>query len=121
MYCVLGWRIFWHEGHDGPSPVIQHSSGGSAVDTEEAQSKEQARLDAIEIGRLAGRLEAESRREDEETTEERVRQAMAYAAWDFDGRSADSNHLVEFGITPKATPSLERPSPQPATSLVDDS
>lgn len=77
------------------------------------QERAQARLDAIEVGRIAGRLEAESRREEGEAAEERIRRSMAYAAWDFDGRPNDDSHLTEFGIGPsKATPSLERPSPQ---------
>lgn len=69
----------------------------------------QARLDAIEIGRLAGKLEAQSRREDDDAADTRVRRAMAYAAWDFDGRPEGDKHLIEFGVAPSAaTPSLER-------------
>jgi len=77
------------------------------------KEKAQARLDAIEVGRLAGRLEAESRREEGEIAEDRVKRSMAYAAWDFDGRNDDPGHAKEFGISPtSATPSLERPAPQ---------
>lgn len=70
----------------------------------------QARLDAIEVGRLAGKLEADSRRETGEIAEDRIKRAMAYAAYDFDGRPAESNHMAEFGLKAGhgATPSLER-------------
>ena len=73
------------------------------------KEKAQARIDAIEVGRLAGRLEAESRREEGEAAESRIKRAMAYAAWDFDGRQDDPGHASEFGIIANnVTPSLER-------------
>jgi hypothetical protein len=85
------------------------------------KEKAQARLDAIEVGRLAGKLEAASRREENEEAAERVKRAMAYAAWDFDGRLNDDSHLVEFGLGPsKGTPSLERPSPQTGAAYKED-
>lgn len=80
----------------------------------------QARLDAIEVGRLAGKLEAESRREVGEIAEERIKRAMAYAAYDFDGRPADSKHMAEFGLkSGQATPSLER-APLPSGAVSKD-
>lgn len=73
------------------------------------RDKAQARLDAIEIGRLAGRLEAETRREIGDFADTRIRRAMAYAAWEFDGKPEGSAYAVEFGLDPStATPSLER-------------
>lgn len=79
------------------------------MDETQARIKAQARLDVIEVGRLAGRLEAESRREDGEAAEMRIKRAMAYAAWDFDGRPENNAHLIEFGLGESSiTPSLER-------------
>ena len=73
----------------------------------------QARLDAIELGRLAGQLEAKSRREEGEEAQLRIKRAMFYAAWTFDGRPEDSKpQAAEFGLEPsKVTLSLDRPSP----------
>ena len=79
------------------------------MDETQARIKAQARLDVIEIGRLAGRLEAEARRDDPEAAEMRIKRAMAYAAWDFDDRPEGNAHLIEFGIAESTvTPSLER-------------
>lgn len=79
------------------------------MDETQARIKAQARLDVIEIGRLAGSLEAKSRREDGDAAAARIKRAMAYAAWDFDERPEGTAHLVEFGITASTvTPSLER-------------
>lgn len=81
----------------------------------EEREKAQARLDAIEIGRKAGIIEAQLRREDDENANNRMRRAMAYAAWDFDGRPEGNAHLLEFNVAPAAaTPSLERPRLQAA-------
>lgn len=73
------------------------------------KEKAQARLDVIEVGRLTGKLEARSRREEEEIAEDRIKRAMAYAAWEFDGRPESSGHGAEFGVRMTAvTDSLDR-------------
>lgn len=60
----------------------------------------QARNEAIAIGRLIGEREAESRGEEGDLREGRIKRAMAYAAWEFDGYPAGEGerYETEFGI-----------------------
>ena len=54
------------------------------------------RLEAIERGRLLGEDETSRRREQDEVS--RVSRAMAYAAWEFDGKPTGVDYKKEFGI-----------------------
>lgn len=58
------------------------------------------RRDAIEIGRLIGERDADSRGEEGELREGRIKRAMMYAAWEFDGRPGGNgaDYEREFGI-----------------------
>lgn len=69
-----------------------------------------SREQAVERGRLLGEQEAESRREVGSDREQRIARAMAYAAWDYDGRPPSSqSQRDEFGVSgPIATGSLDR-------------
>jgi hypothetical protein len=66
------------------------------------------REQAIAWGRAHGENEADRRRELGETRDLRVRQAMAYAVWQWEGKPEGDAHLREFGITRELTGSLER-------------
>lgn len=66
------------------------------------------REQAIERGQQLGVAESDWRGEIGTDREERVKRAQAYAAWDFDGRNSDGEHLREFGVGQEVTPSLER-------------
>ena len=52
----------------------------------EARKRGLAREEAIEIGRRLGADTARQRGEVGEVAQERIERAMAYAAWDYDGR-----------------------------------
>lgn len=69
-----------------------------------------AREKAVQIGKQLGEAEAVLRREHGEEREIRIRRAMAYAAWEFDGRPAQrSEYYKEFGVEDrKVTGSLDR-------------
>ena len=72
---------------------------------------EQGRKDAIERGRQLGEDEAVRRRETGHARDQRIKRAMMYAAWDFDGRPQGygDRYAKEFGVAqPPVTPSLER-------------
>jgi hypothetical protein len=57
------------------------------------------RVKAVEIGRLLGADEAGKRRETGSDREQRIRRAMAYAAWKFDGKPLSSlAQSKEFGV-----------------------
>lgn len=68
------------------------------------------RRKAVEHGRALGTHEADSRRETESDREQRIARAMAYAAWEFDGKPLSSQaQRKEFGVSEQATRgSLER-------------
>ena len=53
---------------------------------------------AVARGRLYGELEADRRGEKGALKEERVNRAMAYAAWEHDGKPSGGAHLREFGV-----------------------
>lgn len=80
----------------------------ASVDT--AADLAERRRKAVEHGRALGTHEADSRRETGSDREQRIRRAMAYAAWEFDGKPLSSKHQrEEFGVLgPDVTPSLER-------------
>jgi hypothetical protein len=60
----------------------------------------EGRAAAVAHGRMLGTAEAIGRRESPEDTELRVRRAMAYAAWEYDGSPEDfSPYRVEFGVS----------------------
>lgn len=70
------------------------------------------RLEAIEHGRLLGEDTARSLREDERQTVQRTARAMAYAAWEFDGKTESwDRYAVEFGLAAPAgvIDSFDRP------------
>ena len=73
-----------------------------------AADLEARRAAAIEMGRRYGTDEANRRRETGDWRENRIRRAMAYAAWEFDGKPPGGAHLKEFGIDTNLTPSLDR-------------
>jgi hypothetical protein len=60
------------------------------ADEQEQRKLEAARMvgreAAIEVGRLLGEAEAERRGEKGESRQGRVARAMAYAAWEYDGK-----------------------------------
>lgn len=67
------------------------------------------REQAVKYGQALGESEAERRRETGKERDDRIRRAMAYAAWEFDGRPQGMiEHLREFGVEVKLTGSLER-------------
>lgn len=67
-----------------------------------------SRDESLALGKLLGELEADDRGEKGELRDERIKRAMAYAAWDHDGRSLEGDHLKEFGLGVEITPSLQR-------------
>lgn len=71
------------------------------------------RLAAVEIGRRLGAETAIQLREDTHQSGQRVARAMAYAAWEFDGKPADAwaGYEAEFGVVASVPvmASLERP------------
>lgn len=68
------------------------------------------RAEAVEYGRQLGAHEADRRRETGSDREQRIKRAMAYAAWDYDGKPISSEaQRKEFGVVDSpVTPSLER-------------
>jgi hypothetical protein len=66
------------------------------------------REQAIAYGRALGEHEASIRRETGAGRESRIRRAMAYAAWEWDGRPAAWPQREEFGVDLELTPSLRR-------------
>jgi hypothetical protein len=58
------------------------------------------RQQAIEEGRRFGEDEARRRNESPEWADSRIRRAMMYAAWDYDGRpiGRGEEYLEEFGL-----------------------
>ena len=75
-----------------------------------AADLEDLRREAIEHGRALGTAEANSRRETGSDRDQRIKRAMAYAAWEFDGKPQSSERQrQEFGVTKTdVTPSLDR-------------
>lgn len=70
------------------------------------------REQAIAWGKALGEDEADKRREYGAMRDERIRRAMAYAAWEFDGKPSGGAHLKEFKLTEAdVIGSLERALP----------
>jgi hypothetical protein len=66
------------------------------------------RVEAIERGRILGVDEVSRRRETD--GESRLARAMAYAAWEFDGKPSGVDYKKEFGIKGDiVTGSFDRP------------
>lgn len=75
----------------------------------EVMRGDMTREQAVMYGQALGESEAERRRETGADKDQRVRRAMAYAAWEFDGRPQGMiEHLREFGVEVKLTASLDR-------------
>ena len=83
--------------------------GESATEAAEIMSRLAAeppvlysRNEAIETGRLIGERDADSRGEEKDLKDGRVRRAMMYAAWQFDGRPPGNaaQYEAEFGVAP---------------------
>jgi len=68
------------------------------------------REQAIAHGRAVGEDEMRLRRETGEVAEQRIRRAMAYAAWEYDGKpESGAAQRKEFGVAETSvTASLER-------------
>ena len=68
------------------------------------------REQAVAHGRAVGEDEAERRRETGEVAEQRIRRAMAYAAWEYDGKpESGAAQREEFEVAETSvTASLER-------------
>ena len=66
----------------------------------EARKLGLSREKAIEVGRMLGLSEAAHRNESKDWADSRIKRAMAYAAWDFDGRPLGdgAKYRKEFGI-----------------------
>lgn len=65
-----------------------------------ATLKEHGREAALALGRAYGEDEAKRRGESGETRENRIKRAMAYAAWEFDGKPLGygDRYEQEFGL-----------------------
>ena len=72
--------------------------------------KDMIREQAVAYGKALGEHEADSRQEIGERKEDRVKRAMAYAAWEWDGKPPSSEaQRKEFGVgETELTSSLER-------------
>lgn len=60
--------------------------------------RKQGRDAAILRGRLLGEQTAAQKGETGDDRDQRIARAMAYAAWEFDGKPEGGAHLVEFGV-----------------------
>jgi hypothetical protein len=70
----------------------------------EAEKLGLSRAAAIERGRALGTDEARSRNETPDWAESRIKRAMAYAAWEYDGKplGTGAEYRKEFGIADPA-------------------
>lgn len=78
---------------DGDKPIVS-----------EAEKAGLTRAQAIEQGKMLGLAEAAHRNESKDWADSRIKRAMAYAAWDFDGRPVGkgAEYRKEFGIAEPA-------------------
>lgn len=60
--------------------------------------RSQGRDAAVLRGRLYGQDTARQRGETGALKDERIARAMAYAAWEYDGKPAGGPHMKEFGV-----------------------
>ena len=104
---------------DALSPEAQASKEASeaAAIISEAESVigsgmlEEMRKEAIERGRSYGVQEADRRSDTGQEREQRILWAMAYAAWEFDGKPTenDERYRKEFGLSaPAVTDQADR-------------
>ena len=95
------------EASDGVTEVEKARIVASVSTAEELSAKRAA---AVAHGKALGTHEADSRRETGSDREQRIRRAMAYAAWEFDGKPVSSKtQREEFGVVGgEITASLER-------------
>lgn len=63
-----------------------------------------SREEAVERGRRLGEQTAADRNESKQEKQQRVARAMAYAAWEYDGKPQGGAHLVEFGVSQPVGP-----------------
>lgn len=63
-----------------------------------AAVRSQGRDAAVLRGRLLGESEAARRGETGQDRDDRVKRAMAYAAWEYDGKPTDGSHMREMGV-----------------------
>jgi len=83
----------------GDLPVIGAEEAAEIIEQKKlAAVRSQGRDAAILGGRLLGEDTARLKRESGDMRDERVRRAMAYAAWEYDGKPAGAGHLREFGL-----------------------
>lgn len=92
--------------------VVAEAVVAAAPNQEEARDalhQNMTRDEAVKYGQALGESEADLRRETGESRDSRIRRAMAYAAWDYDGRPQGMiEHLREFGVGIQLTGSLDR-------------
>lgn len=93
-----------------PEQFVERLASSDAVTEEEkekivaavssAADLEEKRTTATDYGRTLGEDEAHRRNESPDWAESRVRRAMAYAAWEFDGKPVGrgAEYRREFGI-----------------------
>lgn len=101
-----------------PEEFIERLAGSDAV-TEKEKARIVAsvstaaellakRRKAIAYGKLLGEDEARSRRETEHNADQRIKRAMAYAAWEFDGKPLSSKpQREEMGVIAPDIPGYE--------------
>lgn len=93
-------------------PRIWASDAERKAASREAARASEGRAAAIEQGRLLGADTARSLREDTHQSAQRTARAMAYAAWEFDGKPDGWDAYVkEFGVaaSPGVMNSFDRP------------
>lgn len=98
------------EGLEASDAVTDEEKARIVASVSTAEELEAKRDAAVEYGRRLGQAEADSRRETGDDREQRIARAMAYAAWEFDGKPLSSRaQREEFGVSEPATVgSLER-------------
>jgi len=88
----------------GDLPVIGAEEAAEIIEQKKlAAVRSQGRDAAILRGRLLGEDTARLKRETGGMRDERVRRAMAYAAWEYDGKPTGGTHLREFGLAAGAS------------------
>lgn len=111
------------EFDDLPEDVFETAAGTGrrVVETREKDLRQLAdsdgtnpRSEAIERGRRLGAHEASQRGETGQEANLRIQRAMAYAAWEYDGRPPDtSSYRKEFksSLPTDLAPHLQKPGP----------
>jgi len=85
---------------DSSDAVTEKEKAKIVASVSTAADLEAKRKAAIVYGRLLGEDEAERRHESPDWADSRIRRAMAYAAWEFDGKPVGrgAEYRKEFGI-----------------------